>query len=438
MFGSWAMPVWYKNLRLPLMFCQILLAALIQTYGMPRRKHYYVRLCLWAVLGYGIVYLCYHDGKFYIDYILVNFVLYAATMAGAWLCNNITLCTAALAAANAYLMEEMAGAVKSILRILFPALVDMAFDPIGILVLDCMSYGVVYLIMFLLLRKKVRQTDYLREHYKVFAAVLAVIICIVMTSMTRGHDPSSEGFGPSLADNLYLIGSGALLLALQVGLAGQLKAVQDVNTMKQVIREQHLQYKTSKETAELLNEKYHDLKQIIGSLHGRITPEELEALDKSVSAYGSYLHTGSEVLDVLLTEKQMLCEKNGIRITTMVDGADLNFAETLDLYTLFSNAITNAIRAVSRLPEGRERFITLSVSRTGNMVLIHMENPCEDNLTFRDGLPMTARDERYHGFGMKSMERVAEKYGGSLAAAKEGNMFSLDILLLDPGVKKEE
>ena len=161
-------------------------------------------------------------------------------------------------------------------------------------------------------------------------------------------------------------------------------------------------------------------------------------MDKSVSAYGSYLHTGSEVLDVLLTEKQMLCEKNGIRITTMVDGADLNFAETLDLYTLFSNAITNAIRAVSRLPEGRERFITLSVSRTGNMVLIHMENPCEDNLTFRDGLPMTARDERYHGFGMKSMERVAEKYGGSLAAAKEGNMFSLDILLLDPGVKKEE
>ncbi len=70
---------------------------------------------------------------------------------------------------------------------------------------------------------------------------------------------------------MYLIGSGALLLALQGGIAGQLKARHDVDTMKEVVRAQSIQYEASKENAQLLNEKYHDLKQMIGSLQGRIT-----------------------------------------------------------------------------------------------------------------------------------------------------------------------
>ena len=86
---------------------------------------------------------------------------------------------------------------------------------------------------------------------------------------------------------------------------------------------------------------------------------------------------------------------------------------------------------MSHLPKGMDRFVTLSVSRSGQMIIIHMENPCVDQLVFKDGLPVTMGDTDYHGFGMKSMERVAEKYGGSLAAAQCGGMFTLDILLVD-------
>lgn len=46
------------------------------------------------------------------------------------------------------------------------------------------------------------------------------------------------------------------------------------------------------------------------------------------------------------------------------------------------------------------------------MVTIHAENPCVGTVEFRDGLPKSHRDPNYHGFGMRSMERIAEKYGG--------------------------
>ena len=99
---------------------------------------------------------------------------------------------------------------------------------------------------------------------------------------------------------------------------------------------------------------------------------------------------------------------------------------------MFQNALTNAINAVSALPEGVERFISLSSVRDGNMLTIHMENPCEDDISFVDGLPQTKEDPDWHGFGMKSMNRIAEKYNGMLTAEQRGKMFFLDILLLAP------
>ena len=45
-------------------------------------------------------------------------------------------------------------------------------------------------------------------------------------------------------------------------------------------------------------------------------------------------------------------------------------------------------------------------------------------------MPMTTkRDKRYHGFGMKSMRRTVEKYGGSIVAGQRENWFELKILI---------
>ena len=42
---------------------------------------------------------------------------------------------------------------------------------------------------------------------------------------------------------------------------------------------------------------------------------------------------------------------------------------------------------------------------------LHIENYCEDELEFRNGLPVSTKgDDNYHGFGMKSIQYVVEKY----------------------------
>ena len=74
----------------------------------------------------------------------------------------------------------------------------------------------------------------------------------------------------------------------------------------------------------------------------------------------------------------------------------------------------------------------MTMKSSAGMMTLHVENPYGGKLVMEENLPKSQRDERYHGFGMKSMERICEKYGGTLAVRAENGLFALDALLLKP------
>ena len=73
-----------------------------------------------------------------------------------------------------------------------------------------------------------------------------------------------------------------------------------------------------------------------------------------------------------------------------------------------------------------------SNERKGDIINIRITNYFSGELRFEDGLPMTHKhdEEGYHGFGMKSMRLIAEKYGGKITAKADGEVFVLNIYLL--------
>ena len=105
--------------------------------------------------------------------------------------------------------------------------------------------------------------------------------------------------------------------------------------------------------------------------------------------------------------------------------------EDIDLYFLLNNALSNAVEAVQGVPQGK-RFISLTMQRDADMLSIHMENPYAGTVEMRDGLPQTQNDPDYHGFGMRSMQRITEKHNGSLTVQPKDGLFLLDILLFKP------
>ena len=108
---------------------------------------------------------------------------------------------------------------------------------------------------------------------------------------------------------------------------------------------------------------------------------------------GMNIKTGNDALDVILAEKHILCEKKSIRLSCMINGEKLNFISSVKLYSLFGNALQNAIESTEQIEDERKRLIILNVKNKGNFVLVHLENSCPEGeaLQVVNGLPQTTK-----------------------------------------------
>ena len=150
--------------------------------------------------------------------------------------------------------------------------------------------------------------------------------------------------------------------------------------------------------------------------------------------YDSMMKTGNEVLDTILTERSLYCEREGITWTCMAEGDCLSFVDPIDLYTLLGNALDNAMESVCRIQDPDHRVISLNIHQKGQLVIIQMENYYQHEITMVDGMPRTSKgDTDYHGIGLHSIESIAEKYGGSISITTENQIFKLCMVLPLPG-----
>lgn len=239
---------------------------------------------------------------------------------------------------------------------------------------------------------------------------------------------------------LYALICCIFALGLQCGLFEHSKLKEKNKELEQdnailqelLIREQK-HYNITKDTIDLINVKCHDLKHQISVLRNMDEKERDKSLgevEKAIMIYGNIAKTGNETLDIVLTEKSFLCESYNIRFTYMIDGESLSFMAPYDISSLFGNAIDNAIESVMKEEERGKRIIKLNASLKRMYLTIHIENFCNEKVRFKDGMPVTNKsDKKNHGFGVKSMNYVVKKYGGTMTMRQDGCLVSLDILL---------
>ena len=178
---------------------------------------------------------------------------------------------------------------------------------------------------------------------------------------------------------------------------------------------------------EQVNVKCHDLKHQMARLRGKLDEETLAGLSAAVSAFDSVFHTGNETLDIILNEKNDDCIRRGIRFTCMGDGSAFAHIKPADLYSLFGNALDNAIEAVDRLEDAEKRAVNLRLA-SENGAELDLMNYFSGKLTLREGLPVTTKkDSVYHGFGVRSMQLTVQNYGGEMRFSSQEDVFRLYI-----------
>lgn len=241
--------------------------------------------------------------------------------------------------------------------------------------------------------------------------------------------------------------NGVMVIRTMVDLAGvamiyayhvqrnEIRARRELDVLHNVLQNQYLQYQQSKESIDLINYKYHDLKHQIAVLRSEEDAEKrnafLNQMEEEIHQYEVQNKTGNKVVDTILTSKSVTCEKYGISLNCVVDGNLLDFMDVMDICSILGNALDNAIECEKKIPEKEKRLIHVAIFSQKNFLILRFENYFEGQLDMREGIPVTTKKKwrEYHGYGIKSIKYTVRKYDGAVSINAKDNWFELKVLI---------
>ncbi|MBM7541087.1 ATP-binding protein [Amphibacillus cookii] len=299
-------------------------------------------------------------------------------------------------------------------------------------------YGGVFSLIWLLEKRYIPDDGKLNiRKRELWATVITgvAVFGISNLSFITSRTPFSGQYAQEILNirTLVDLGGFAILYAYHIQI-NDIRIKHELEAVQNILKNQYVQYQQSKESIEIINYKYHDLKHQIIALRAEEDPKKRHAfltkMEEEIKAFEAQNKTGNQVLDTLLASKNMYCMNHNITLTCVADGTLLNDMDVMDICTIFGNALDNAIEYEKQVDE-EKRLIHVSVFAQKGFLMIRFENYFEgDGLTLEGGLPPTTKNDTYsHGYGLKSIRYTVQKYDGVVNVNQENNWFELKVLI---------
>lgn len=144
-----------------------------------------------------------------------------------------------------------------------------------------------------------------------------------------------------------------------------------------------------------------------------------KVLGETPAGINSY--TGVASIDAVLSAKHEAAESKGIEFDCDVIPPAFSTLNRTDVCTILMNLLDNAIEGAATAEE--KKFIKVTAANVNAMYLVKVEN------SYVEGKSAPERSDGEHGYGLKIVEGVADRYNGWLNITKNGSTFVATVLL---------
>lgn len=206
-----------------------------------------------------------------------------------------------------------------------------------------------------------------------------------------------------------------------------------------ILRQQHqyrIQYANNiKMQYDEIRRIRHDMKQSYSVIESLISDEKYteasKYIESNINNFGKseiLIDVGNDFVNAILNSKLTFAKSIGIEVicssTSNIQGID-----DTDLCSLLGNMLDNAIEACEQCKG--EKLIEASISIRENKCIIIVSNSVESEIMKNNkALETTKKDAKNHGFGVKSIRTIAEKYGGLVNFYQEKSLFNCQVVLM--------
>ena len=202
----------------------------------------------------------------------------------------------------------------------------------------------------------------------------------------------------------------------------------------------HMMTNNTKEQKKLMEDFHrerHDLINKLIVLKNEIEHGEKENVIREIDKIIENNHTenyisdsGNQVIDALLNTKYSIAKENGIQFLLKIFIPEELPVNQCDLGVVLGNALDNAIEATEKCT-GNNKDIEIAMGIKKQSLVLVIKNPYEGYLKQdKSGkLISTKNDFRRHGYGISSIQKVADKYGGDVIIETQDGKFVLTVMM---------
>lgn len=178
----------------------------------------------------------------------------------------------------------------------------------------------------------------------------------------------------------------------------------------------------------------HDMRHYLAAAAELLSEGKTEAartyienvLDEQVNRTVVGIDTDNVVVDAVINHCIAVCQQEQIEMKCMIDANSWTVADT-DMSVLLSNLLDNAINGCKGVPGPH---IELVIGTKKAFTYLVVKNSIASSVLEKNPKLWTDKeDQAMHGFGVLSIRRVAEKYGGSIEFREEKNTFIAEVWL---------
>lgn len=181
---------------------------------------------------------------------------------------------------------------------------------------------------------------------------------------------------------------------------------------------------------------HHDMKQSYQVIQRLVVENKFDELAEylpqvcnQINKISSAVDTNHSIINAILNTKLSFAKSQGIEtLCSSIKQIHTEKIEEIDLCHLIGNMMDNAIEASLKISSEKTKYLEVSITERNAMILITVRNSYEDVL-IDEGLNTSKDNKANHGFGIKTIRKIAKKYQGNADFYTEGDLFCCSVML---------
>ena len=152
----------------------------------------------------------------------------------------------------------------------------------------------------------------------------------------------------------------------------------------------------------------------------------LSKISDNLNKMYTYIETGNSLLNYIINTKLQFAKENGIDVKAEIENLSFEQIGSVDFSALLNNLLDNAIEA--SLNSNDKKIVVNILRKRGYDTILVKNKISKSVLKNNPNLISTKKNKEEHGYGLKHIKSIMDKYGAMLDIYEEEDFFCVYVV----------